>query len=126
MSDNKTTVVKDQNVREKFTVTRQIDADVEEKVDRRAFQEAALLIELPEVIAHHEFVFITLICQATDEGNNEIWEQEGGAYITITLPYDFVLHHATEVVTEKLLTTYQDFVQQIEVVPPISSLEADE
>jgi hypothetical protein len=47
------------------------------------------------------------------------------AYITISLPHDFVLHHATEAVTEKYLTAYQDFVQHIEAVPPISSLEAD-
>jgi hypothetical protein len=76
------------------------------------------------VIADHAFVFVTLICQATDEGQNEIWEQDGGAYITISLPHDFVLHHSTAEVTDKFLATYREFVQEVVAVPPISSLEA--
>lgn len=125
MSDNSTIQVKYKNVTEKFTVTRQIDADIENKVDRQAFQEAAQLIELPKVIADLEFVFITLICQATDEGKNEAWENEGGAYITITLPHGFVLNHSPEEVTDKFLTIYHDFILEVEEVPPISSLETN-
>lgn len=125
MNNNITIEVSNPNETEKFTVTRQIDADVEDKVDRLAFQEAALQIELPEVIADHEFVFVTLICQATDEGKNEIWENDGGAYITITLPHDFVLNHPLTDVTEQFLTTYKNFIGEVEEVPPISSLEAN-
>lgn len=125
MSNNIHTELSRQNATEQFTVTRQIDADIEGKVDRRAFQEAAQQMELPKVIADHEFVFITLICQAGDEGKNEIWEQEGGAYITITLPHDFVRNHTAAEVTKKFLATYRDFIREVEEVPPVSSLDAD-
>jgi len=125
MSDNIHTKASKQHETATFTVTRQMDADVIDKVDRQAFQEAAQQVQLPEVIADHAFVFVTLICQATDEGQNEIWEQDGGAYITISLPHDFVLNHSTEEVTEKFLATYRDFIREVVEVPPISSLEAE-
>lgn len=124
MSENITIDVSRWNETEKFAVIRQIDADVEDKVDRLAFQEAAQLIDLPQVIADHGFVFITLICQATDEGKNEIWENEGGAYITLMLPHDFVLNHPPTEVTELFLSTYQAFIYEVKDVPPIPTLEA--
>ena len=112
-----------QNETEKFMVTRQVDIDVANKVDRIAFQKAAQLIELPKVIKDHQFVFITLICQATNEGKNEIWEKDGGAYITISLNHDFVFNHPLQKVTHKFLQTYQGFIGSVSEVPSISVLE---
>lgn len=108
-----------------FSVTRQIDLDVIDKVDRRAFEESAKLIELPRVITDLEFVFVTLNCQATDKGKNEIWTQDGGAYITVMIPHRFALKHSSPVVTERLLEVYRDFVGQVDEVPGISSLEGN-
>lgn len=107
----------------KFTVARQVDIDVKSKVDRHAFQEAAQLVELPTVITDLEFVFITLICQATDNGKNEIWENEGGAYISLTLPYQFAAVHSEAEVTQRFLKVYENFISQVVQVPHISNLE---
>lgn len=108
---------------DKFFVTRQIDFDVKDKVNWQAFREAALLIELPKVITNLKFVSITLICQAPDNSKTEIWEYEGGAYITIFLPYQFVMHHSEAEVTQRFLEVYKDFIDQVEYVPPIETLE---
>lgn len=105
---------------DRFTVTRQVDLDIKDKVDRKAFEEAARLIDLPKVITDLDFVFITLICQATDKGKNEIWEHEGGAYVTLVLPYRFVVEHAKAEVTERFLDVYKRFVNQTTQVPNIS------
>ncbi len=107
----------------KFTVTRQVDFNIKEKVDRHAFQEAARSIELPNAITALEFVFITLICQATDVGKNEIWEHEGGAYITLSLPYQFVTAHSAIEVTQRFLDVYRTFISKVVEIPHISNIE---
>ena len=106
---------------ETFTVARQIDHDMEQKIDRKAFQKAAQRIALPKVITDLDFIFITLICQANDQGKNEVWEHEGGAYINLALPYQYVVDHSAQEVVQQFLLAYQDFVQNVTDIPNIST-----
>ena len=57
-----------------------------------------------------------------DAGKNEIWEQEGGAYITLTLPFAFVSRHSTSEVTQRFLDVYKSFVDGAVDISHISVL----
>lgn len=101
----------------RLTVTRQVDITIQNKINRQAFQQAARLVVLPKIITDLDFVFITLICQAKDEGKTEIWEHEGGAYITLTLSYDFVAEHSETAVLQAFLERYKMLIGGLEEIP---------
>lgn len=122
MKDNSCTETSISQNNKEFTVSRQVDLAIENKIDRHAFQQAARLIELPKIITDLDFVFITLICQANDEGKTEIWEHEGGAYVSLMLPYDFVVGHSQDAVLRKFLEQYEGLIMSVEEIPPISVL----
>lgn len=103
----------------RLTVTRQVDITIQNKINRQAFQQAARLVVLPKIINDLDFVFITLICQANDEEKIEIWEYEGEAYITLTLPYDFVAEHSETVVLQAFLERYKMLVEGVEEIPSV-------
>lgn len=105
---------------ETFTVTRQVDHDIADKIDRKAFREAALSIWLPTIFTDQDFMFITLICQASDKGKNEIWEHEVGVYMTLILPYQFVVSNPPQVVLREFLLLYQSLIDNVTDIPDLS------
>ena len=106
-------------------VTSIADSDVFDKIDLEKIGDGIRSKKQPNVFNQYAGVCVTVVCRAPNDFENEVWEEENQAFVTITLPYHIGKFQASQTITTEFISRYQAFVGQVRTVPTLESLEAN-